>query len=423
MSVKVRREHSRIFYGWWIVLVAAIGMFMGYGAIFSFTFGVFITPVGREFEWSRSAISIAYALSLVAYAAATPFIGRLVDRLGARKVIVPSVMLFGLGLISMYFLTASLLQFFVVYIYLGLVGGGSAAVPYSSVISHWFDRKRGLALGLAMVGVGLSTFIMPSLSHTLIGAFGWRSAYVLLGLAVMVVTIPVGFFLKERPEMMGLSPDGGDVAAKGMGDSSKEGMNGREALRDSTFWLLFGAVFLVAMSVIGCLIHLVPMLTDRGISAQSAAFATSLLGGAVIPGRVGSGYLLDRVHASYVAACFFSAAAVGILILLSGMSGFTVFVAAALVGLGMGAEGELIAYLVGRYFGLLSFSEVYGYALISFTLGGIVGPLVMGIVFDATGSYRFALGLFLLATIAGTGLMTRLGPYRVWQSLPEPAAR
>jgi MFS family permease len=423
MSVKVRREHSRIFYGWWIVLVAAIGMFMGYGAIFSFTFGVFITPVGREFEWSRSAISIAYALSLVAYAAATPFIGRLVDRLGARKVIVPSVMLFGLGLISMYFLTASLLQFFVVYIYLGLVGGGSAAVPYSSVISHWFDRKRGLALGLAMVGVGLSTFIMPSLSHTLIGAFGWRSAYVLLGLAVMVVTIPVGFFLKERPEMMGLSPDGGDVAAKGMGNSSKEGMNGREALRDSTFWLLFGAVFLVAMSVIGCLIHLVPMLTDRGISAQSAAFATSLLGGAVIPGRVGSGYLLDRVHASYVAACFFSAAAVGILILLSGMSGFTVFVAAALVGLGMGAEGELIAYLVGRYFGLLSFSEVYGYALISFTLGGIVGPLVMGIVFDATGSYRFALGLFLLATIAGTGLMTRLGPYRVWQSLPEPAAR
>jgi MFS family permease len=323
----------------------------------------------------------------------------------------------------MYFLTASLLQFFVVYIYLGLVGGGSAAVPYSSVISHWFDRKRGLALGLAMVGVGLSTFIMPSLSHTLIGAFGWRSAYVLLGLAVMVVTIPVGFFLKERPEMMGLSPDGGDVAAKGMGNSSKEGMNGREALRDSTFWLLFGAVFLVAMSVIGCLIHLVPMLTDRGISAQSAAFATSLLGGAVIPGRVGSGYLLDRVHASYVAACFFSAAAVGILILLSGMSGFTVFVAAALVGLGMGAEGELIAYLVGRYFGLLSFSEVYGYALISFTLGGIVGPLVMGIVFDATGSYRFALGLFLLATIAGTGLMTRLGPYRVWQSLPEPAAR
>jgi predicted MFS family arabinose efflux permease len=243
----------------------------------------------------------------------------------------------------------------------------------------------------------------------------------------MVVVAPVGFFLKERPEMKGLAPDGEDAVTedavtKDPGKTSKEGMNSREALRDSRFWLLFGAVFLVAMSVIGCLIHLVPMLTDRGISAQSAAFAISLLGGAVIPGRVGSGYLLDRIHASHVAAYFFSAAAVGILLLLSGMSGFIVFVAAALVGLGMGAEGELIAYLVGRYFGLRSFSEVYGYALISFTLGGIIGPLVMGIGFDVTGSYRFALGVFLLSMIVGTVLMTRLGPYRVWQSLPEPAA-
>ena len=224
--------------------------------------------------------------------------------------------------------------------------------------------------------------------------------------------------------MMGLLPDGETVAqvrAKAQG-RQKQGMSGREALRTSTFWLLFGAVLLVAMSVIGCLVHLVPMLTDRGISPQSAAFATSLLGGAVIPGRVGSGYLVDRFSAPSVAVYFFCGAGLGILLLWSGAAGGLVFVAAFLVGLGMGAEGELIAYLVSRYFGLHAFSEIYGYALISFTVGGIVGPLLMGVGFDRTGSYRLVLGTFLLATLTGAALMTRLGPYRIWESAAEPTA-
>jgi MFS family permease len=156
------------------------------------------------------------------------------------------------------------------------------------------------------------------------------------------------------------------------------------------------------------------MLTDRGGSSQAAALAASLLGGAVIPGRVASGYLVDRFFAPYVAVCFFCSAGLGILLFWSGMAGSMMFVAAFLVGLGMGAEGELIAYLVSRYFGLLAFSEIYAYALISFTLGGIIGPLLMGVGFDRTGSYRLVLGAFVLATLMGACLMALLGPYRVW---------
>jgi MFS family permease len=178
----------------------------------------------------------------------------------------------------------------------------------------------------------------------------------------------------------------------------------------------------MSASVHGCLIHLVPLLTDRGISPQSAALAASLLGGALLLGRVGAGYLLDHFVASAVASTFFCGAAFGFVLLWSGMTGGLAFAAAFLVGLGMGAEGDIIAYLVSRYFGLLAFGEIYGYAFAAFTLGGVVGPLLMGLGFDSTGSYRLVLGIFVLASLAAAVLMTRLGPYRLWEPASAVAA-
>ncbi len=417
MDLAARQTDAKIFYGWWIVLVAAIGMFMGYGAIYNFTYAVLTNPIGREFNWNRSTISLAYSLSLIAYSVAAPFIGKLVDHLGARRVILPSLVLFALSLMAFSFLSSRLWHFFALNIALGLIGCGSALVPYSQVISHWFDRKRGVALGLAMIGVGLSSFIMPNVVFALLSDVGWRSAYLWMGLMVLVVAVPVGLFLKEDPRMMGLWPDGETENRAGAEKAVRQklGLSAREALRSGTFWQLFAAVLLVATAVIGCLIHLVHMLTDRGVSPQAAAFAASLLGGAVIPGRVVSGYLVDRFFAPSVAVYFFAGAGLGIFILWSGAGGMWVFVAAFLLGLGMGAEGEMIAYMVSRYYGLRAFSEIYGYALISFALGGIVGPPLMGLVFDRTGSYRLVLGAFLISVFLGVVLMKRLAPYPKWE--------
>ncbi|CAN5688411.1 MFS transporter [soil metagenome] len=419
-------RRGKVFYGWWIVVVTGIGLFMGYGAVISFTFGVFSNPLSQEFRWSRTETSLAYSLSLIVYCLTTPFIGRLVDRIGARKVIVPSVLVFGLCLISFNFLSGSLWHFYLIYIVMGLFGGGSSLVPYSGVISHWFDKRRGLALGLAAVGVGLSTFLMPSLAYGLTAAAGWRGAYTILGLMVMVVTVPVvGLFLVDKPQLMGLLPDGDVVAHQGpepVRVVEVQGMTSGEAVRTGTFWLLFVAFLLIGISIVGCLIHLVPMLIDRGVSAQTAAFATSVLGGAVILGRVASGYLLDRLFAAYVAFVFFCGAALGIVLLWSGLGGIWAFVAAFLIGMGMGAENDIIAYVVSRYFGLRAYAEIYGYVLISFALGGVVGPLMMGIGFDRTGSYRVVLGVFLFATLLGAALMTRLGPYRLWKSSAQVEA-
>jgi MFS family permease len=408
------KSEAKIFYGWWVVLVSAVGLFMGYGAIISFTFSVFAKPIAREFNWSRTEVSAAYSISLIVYCAATPLIGRLVDRYGARKVILASVVLFGLCLLSLYLLSASLCHFYSIYILMGIVGGGCSLVPYSGVISHWFDKRRGLALGLAAIGAGASTFVMPSLAGILITAAGWRGAYLIIGLMVILVTLPVvGFFLVERPDKMGLMPDGDERRMTSNSEAHQGGgATTGEALRSFNFWLLFTAFFLVGISIVGILIHLVPLLTDMGISPQSAAFATSVLGAAVILGRIISGYLLDRVFASYVAFLFLSGATLGVLLLWSGIMGWTVFIATFLIGLGMGAENDVIAYLVSRYFGLRSYGEVYGYALMSFALGGVVGPVLMGIGFDRTGSYRFVLGIFIVILMMGALLMTRLGPYR-----------
>lgn len=418
MAVTAKRKRPRIFHGWWIVVVAATGLSVGYGPVIIYTFSIFFKPVSEEFQWTRAETSMALSLSLAAMVLAMPVIGRLVDRYGARRVILPAAIIFGLGLISFSISLLGRWHFYFVYLVLGLIGAGTAPVPYNSVLSHWFDKKRGLALGLATIGIGLSTVIMPSLAYALITGFGWRGAYTLLGLLVVVVTVPVvGLFLKERPQMMGLSADGAgtvdDTVQLGRGEPT--GMSARDAWRSGTFWLMCVAFFLVSVSINGCLIHLAPMLTDLGVSARTAALAASCLGAATLIGRAGTGYLLDRFFAAHVAVCFFAGAAFGIVLLWSGAAGALAMVAAILLGLGNGAEADIMAYQMSRYFGLRAFAEIYSYILAAYTLGGVVGPLLMGISFDSTGSYRLSLMVFMAAMLVSAALMMRLGSYRSWE--------
>lgn len=173
------------------------------------TFGVFLKPLSQEFGWSRTQISLAFSLFTLGATITLPLIGRLVDRFGARKVIVSATLLFGLGVLSLSFLSAHLWHFYAVYLFLGIVGSGTTPVPYTKVISRWFDRQRGLALGLAAATFSVSASLMPPVTQVLIAAVGWRHAYEILGLLAMAITVPVVvLLLKESPQMMGLAPDG-----------------------------------------------------------------------------------------------------------------------------------------------------------------------------------------------------------------------
>lgn len=421
-------QRHRGFYGWWIVAAVAAGLFVGYVPIIGFTFSIFFVPIAEELKWSRAEISLAFSLSLLALSACLPITGRLVDRIGARRVILPSAVLFGLSLASLYFLSANLWHYYAVFIALGVVGSGATPIPYYKVIANWFDTRRGLALGLSMIGVGLSEFITPSAAQALISVAGWRVTYVVIGFVVVTVTLPVaGLFLEERPEQMGLQPDGKTAGQGASREASgrQQGMTVGQACRAGTFWLMSSGLFLVAMSLTGCLVHLAPLLKDRGAPATTAALAVSVLGGANMLGRLLAGYILDRVFAPYVALCFFCGATAGILILLSGTTGGLAFLAAFMIGFGMGAEGDIMPYLVARYFGLRAFGEVYGYVLSVFTLGAMLGPVILGLTFDAYGDYRIALTGFVAATLLGAALITQLGPYRKWEATDvkgEPTA-
>jgi predicted MFS family arabinose efflux permease len=308
---------------------------------------------------------------------------------------------------------------------LGVVGSGTTPVGYSKVISHWFDNRRGIALALAMAGGSVGAFLMAPVAQALVTAVGWRHAYVVLGLLTIVGTLPVvGLLLKESPHLMGLVPDGvlGAEAGSASQDGHEQGLSGREAWHSGSFWLMVGAFLLASVSFHGCFIHLVPLLTDRGFTSQNAALAMSVAATGGFVGRLGCGYLLDRVFAPYVAVGFFGAAARGLGLLWSGVGDALAFVAAVLLGLLVGAETDLMAYMVSRYFGLQAFGEIYSYAFAAFVLGGSIGPLLMGIGFDATGSYSLVLGGLVVSVLTAAGLMLGLGPYRVWEAETEAVA-
>jgi MFS family permease len=179
------QARDKVFYGWWVVLAAGVGLCVHVAPILVFTLGVFLKSLSQEFSWSRAQISLAVSFATLGMTVAVPFLGRLVDRFGARRVILPAALLLGLGVISLSLLPAQLWLFYALFLAMGMVGSGTTPVPYSKVISHWFNHRRGLALGLAAVGSPVGGFIMPSLAQVLITAVGWRQTYVLLGLLAM----------------------------------------------------------------------------------------------------------------------------------------------------------------------------------------------------------------------------------------------
>ena len=417
LSTLTRDRHSKqqAFYGWWVVFASAVGLFWGV-PITVYSFSVFFMPLMQEFHASRAAVSLAFTLKLLTVALCATPIGWLTDRYGPRLVILTSTAILGAILLANRVFSGSIFQFYCFYVLLGVVVGGAGPIPYGSLISHWFDRFRGLALGLTMLGIGLGAVIMPTLAQTLIARYGWKTTYSILGLLVLLICWPiVAYFLKDKPRNSGFQP--GETSKTDGGGEVRQGLTAQEAWQSPDFWIMVCAFILVSASVQGCVVHMAPMLNDRNLGARAAASGSSLIGASVMIGRVGVGYLLDRTFAARLASIVFAVSAAGIGLLLLGNHS-TAFAGASLVGLGLGAEIDLIPYLTSRYFGLLNFGKVYSSAFAAFAFAGALGPLIMGAGFDLTGSYSRPLLGFLVATLCATVLITRLGPYRFYR--PEP---
>lgn len=395
---------------WWVVFATVCGLIVGAGPINVFAFAVFLKPVTAALGVDRGVFSSALALQSLIGALACPLFGWLFDRWGARVVMIPGVLLFALATAAYSLMRASPLWItFAIFAFAGLFSPAASPIPYAAVTAQWFDRQRGLALGIGIAGVGLGVAIVPQLARVLIAAFGWRGAYLGLGAAVVLLAfVPVALFIREPPGLR--------AAARGA-TAALPGASFAEAFRSGVFWALGIAFFFDVIAINGTLTHVVALLTDRGIPLAAAIAALSASGLALLLGRVLSGWCLDRFWGPYVAVCFFVLPMIGIALLASGAGGATPLAGAVALGLGIGAEIDLMAFFASRYFGLRAYAKIYGTMFGLFSFGTGLGPMLSGISFDRFHSYVPIFVVYEAMLLVTCAIFLRLGPY------PYPARR
>jgi MFS family permease len=304
-------SRNRIFYGWIVVAVSALGLIFGAFPIGFASFAIFFRSYLQEFHASRAAISLALTIHSCFAALLAGWIGRLADRFGARKVILAGSAILALVLLSAEAIGSRIWQLYLFYAVLGAVAGATTSVPYGLLVSRWFDRHRGLALGLSNAGLGVGAMVMPPLVRILIAHYGWRSAFAIVGGAILTVAVTlVGLFLKEA---------NGTAAAESM-PLQHEGLAWGEIRKCGTFWLMTSAFVLAAASIQACITHMAEIFSERGADAALAALAISVVGLAALVGRAGTGFLLDRYFGPHVALSMFALSALGIALLWMGPS-------------------------------------------------------------------------------------------------------
>jgi MFS family permease len=415
---------KKIFYGWWIVLATNIICMIGYGT-WLYSFGVFFKPMADEFGWTRAMTAGAYSLRSIEGGIASPIVGWAVDKYGSRGVIVVGAIVSGLSFVLMP-LIDSLLGFYLIY-GIALSTGMSAMLylPAWTVVAKWFKRRLSLAMALLAVGAGLGGLICAPASAFLIAHFGWRSAFVVLGVVIWIVAIPLAFVVRNSPEEMGLRPDGDapiDETPQEIGHTSHSEPGDPDllapveytlgqALRSSSFWMLALAFFFFGMAHSTVTVHTVPALTDAGIPVQKAAFSIGLLTLVSIIGRLSFGFLGDYITKRYLFMVAYALTGAGLLVLMNAKTMGTVYVFIFLFGVGFGGTVPLMPAIRAEYFGRAALGKIQGFMNPVMMFAGAVGPIFAGHVFDTTGSYRIS---FMV-----TGLLTFCASAAVFFARPS----
>jgi len=392
------------------VLIGAIsGSALGIAALQIYAIPFFVGPLQAAFGWSRSQVSVAASCQALGLLISIPIYGRLCDRFGVRRVAPISIVLFA----AMLFFTSRVSNLYALYAgYIGaaILGGGTSYGCYSRPVSAWFDKSRGLTLGLTMAGPGLMATLLPLTLPTVIERFGWRGGYFALGLLALSALLPIFFLLKDEPEVGATSASHGVPQRVRYVPPNIVNLSLGQAARTRQFWGIWIGVFVVSCVVVGFHIHLMGMLIGNGLTKHEAEHTIALFGVAVVIGRIAIGFIVDRVHAPFVAATVFGLTAIGAILLALEGPKLAVFFIICL-GLSAGSEGDMLAYLTGRYFGLRSFAEIFSWLWSAMLIGVAVGPPVVGAMVDATKSYQTALWIGAALCVLVAMLFATLGRF------------
>jgi MFS family permease len=390
-----------------VVIACGTAILLGPGPIVAGGASVLLAAIAQDFGWKRTTFSILPLITGSMTTLLFPFLGRLMDRCGVRRILLPGIVAFSGALMGLALVPKVQWAFFAIYVLLGAACASQGPTGFFKVFCQWFVRSRGAAIALvSAVSAGGGYALMPQVANYLVVHHGWRSTYFCLSLAILLISFPINYaFLRERR-----SPGSG-VGTGADATSPVEGVTQAQGLRAFSFWKLWFVLFLAAAVFYGVMIHLFSMLLDRGIGREAAATTMSALAIGAIVGQLSAAYLLDRVNTPKVGIPFFASGLAGVLFIHLGNSVPMSAAGAMMIGVGQGAELSVLAYIVSRLFGLRAYGGLCGIIYAAAGLATGMGPMLFGFCFDRFGSYQVALlageGGLLIALL----LVVTLPPY------------
>ena len=394
-------------------LSSTIGLALGPSVIAVLTISPYIVPIEKEFGWSRVQVSLAFTIVAYMIVLVSPLQGLLADRFGPRRVVLTSIPLFAASLAALYFTPRSLLVYYALWALVPIAAIGLWPLGYLQVVSRWFDRKLGLALGVANAGIGLGSTFVPMIVGPIILQYSWRHALLVLAALVLVVSWPIVFFFLREPTAA-------EVAAQQRDAKKAFGLPFNEARRETTFLVLNIAFFLLGLTATSLVSQQVPLLQEAGWTRTQAVQLQQLFGFGLLFARVAVGFLIDHVFAPRVMMTVSIGGAIACVLYATYPN--AAYVSALLIGFLLGAEFDVLAFLIKRYYGNVAYGRIYGVIFGVFYLGSGLGIAAIAWFRQTFGNYNN--GLFVAAgvLVASALLMVFLPGYR-FRTGAEPAVQ
>jgi predicted MFS family arabinose efflux permease len=403
---------------WPVVVGAAIGVGLGLSSIHTYSFGVLVKPISESLGWSRGEVTGMHVFIALASVIGAPLVGAVMDRVGARRVALFGIPVAALAYSGFATIGASVPLYYAMTFAIGLLAVATGPIVWTRAISGWFRQARGLALACVLTGTGIYALIGPPVVTWIATEYGWRTAFLSLAAMMTIPWVTTLLLFREPGEARTGSLDPSRAAAR----AALAGLSLHAALRQRRFWIIGLGLLCGGVGITAMLAHLVPMLTDKGIAPAEAAWVASTFGLAVVAGRLGAGWLLDRYPTGWICAAVMSLAALACLLMLTfdGRSLAIPVTVAVLVGLAGGTEVDLVAYLAAKYFGLASYGKIYGVFFACFSIGAGTAPALAGVMFDRSGHYQGALSLFVVTFTLAAILLGSLGRDPGLDDSPDP---
>jgi MFS family permease len=411
------------------VVASALGIALGMSPLPFYTIGVFAGSFVAEFGWGIDQVMSALAVFTLVAMGSSPIIGYLTDRVGVRKVVLCSIVLFSLAMMAFALNNGSITRYLFIWGVLAVAGAGTLPITFTRAVSNWFNAKRGLALGVSLIGTGVSGALTKMYAGYLIGEVGWRLAYVGVGALPLLIAFPVAWFAFRDIDDPKVADKAAAVAQLDTHHSKTGGVYGLtlgQALLDWRFWLMALIFVPLSFAIGGPIPNLETLLGAKGFTVAESVLLASFIGYSVFAGRLLGGFLLDHIWAPLLACVMLMMPAASMFLFQIPEPSFlqTAF-AVVLLGVAAGIEYDLIAYLVSRYFGIRNYGAIYGTLYAFFALGAGFGPAVYGWFYTNRGSYDVILQYSMYAFVVCSLALLLLGRYRdeeLQATTSEPAA-